>query len=290
MSIAVGIAGWSYPDWKGYVYPARVGDKLGFVARYVDMIEINSSFYRPPDAGTCASWLKRTEAFPGLFFTAKLHHEVTHSGHIDPGMVEAFQHGLSPIVSGGKLQQLLAQFPWRFTDGALSRSLLARICESFGGLARITFELRHDSWQESGALDYIKELGAGVANLDFPVGEHSFSLHNCIVGEHAYLRLHGRNAQAWFDRGAGRDGTYNYLYSEQEVGEIADRAATLARASRTLTVVANNHYEGKELVAAIQIKSILTGKKVPAPSLLMRRYPQLNAYAQVEDGPETGLL
>lgn len=290
MSIAVGIAGWSYPDWKGYVYPAGVGDKLGYVARYVDMIEINSSFYRPPDAGTCASWLRRTEAFPGFFFTAKLHHDVTHSGQVDPGLVEAFHHGLRPLVAEGKLQCLLAQFPWRFTDGDLSRLLLARICESFGTIAAITFELRHDSWQEPGALAYIRELGAGVANLDFPMGKHSFSLQNCLVGGSAYLRLHGRNAQAWFDRTAGRDATYNYLYSEGEVAEIASRAVTLARASRTLTVVANNHYEGKELVAAIQLKSLLTGMQVPAPSLLMRRFPQLGAYAQADDGAATGLL
>lgn len=290
MSIAVGIAGWSYPDWKGYVYPSGVGDKLGFVARYVDMIEINSSFYRPPDAVTCASWLRRTEAFPEFFFTAKLHHDVTHSGHIDPEMIEAFRHGMRPLAEEGKLRCLLAQFPWRFTDGAPSRSLLARICEAFGAITRITFELRHESWMELQALEYIKGLGAGVANLDFPVGKHSFGRDNCFVGEHAYLRLHGRNNQAWFDRDAGRDETYNYLYSQLEVGEIASRASKLARASRTLTVVANNHYEGKELVAALQIKSILSGRQVLAPSLLMRRYPQLSAYAHADDGPDEALL
>ena len=49
--IRCGVAGWSYPDWEGYVYPAGVRDHLGYLLRYVDMIEINSTFYRPPKAG-----------------------------------------------------------------------------------------------------------------------------------------------------------------------------------------------------------------------------------------------
>ena len=50
--IRVGVAGWDYPDWNGTVYPAGPGrgfDRLAFIARFVDAIEINSSFYRPLD-------------------------------------------------------------------------------------------------------------------------------------------------------------------------------------------------------------------------------------------------
>ena len=46
--IRVGPAGWSYPDWAGYVYPSR--RRKGFheatyLAEFFDTIEINTSFY-----------------------------------------------------------------------------------------------------------------------------------------------------------------------------------------------------------------------------------------------------
>jgi uncharacterized protein YecE (DUF72 family) len=45
--IRVGPAGWSYPDWEGRVYPRPrpAGfHPLAFIARYVDCVEVNSSF------------------------------------------------------------------------------------------------------------------------------------------------------------------------------------------------------------------------------------------------------
>lgn len=48
--IRIGLAGWDYPDWDGIVYPRRAGrgfDKLAWIARFVDSIEVNTSFYRP---------------------------------------------------------------------------------------------------------------------------------------------------------------------------------------------------------------------------------------------------
>jgi uncharacterized protein YecE (DUF72 family) len=87
--------------------------------------------------------------------------------------------------------------------------------------------------------------------------------------------MHGRNYRAWFSK-AGRDETYNYLYSEDELDRIADRAARLASNSKTLTMVANNHYQGKEAVNILQLKARLTGRKVPTPPLLRGKYPQLD--------------
>ena len=58
-----------------------------------------------------------------------------------------------------------------------------------------------------------------MANLDYPLAKNSFAMRETGIGEHAYLRLHGRNAAAWFDRKAGRDETYNYCYSEDELDE-----------------------------------------------------------------------
>lgn len=273
--IAVGVAGWSYPDWDGYVYSDRHVDKLRYVSGFVDVIEVNSTFYRPPEYAVVESWIERTMDRPHFFFAAKLHQDFTHRGLFDSAMIRAFQEGFRPMIEAGRLRHMLAQFPWHFADSASARTRVEAISSAFGSMAHVTFEMRHNSWQSASAMKFIRELGAGTANVDCPLSRHSFNLDACVIHPDAYLRLHGRNRSAWFSRDAGRDETYNYLYSDQEVEAIAQRAARLAGQSSTLTVIANNHYQGKELVNALQLKSRLAGARVKAPATLIERYPVL---------------
>jgi ABC-type Na+ transport system ATPase subunit NatA len=70
----------------------------------------------------------------------------------------------------------------------------------------------------------IVAMGVTVANLDYPTAANSYTMPVSGIGRHAYLRLHGRNRAAWFDPEAGRDETYNYLYSAPELQGLADRA------------------------------------------------------------------
>ena len=277
--ISFGIAGWSYPDWEGYVYPPGTRDTLACIAPYMDVVEVNSTFYRPPAAKTAASWAARTANLARFTFTAKLHQDITHHGLIAPELVAAFHEGLRPLVEAGRLSHLLAQFKWDFADTPAARERLARIREAFGDLANVTLELRHNSWQSPEALAWLGALRVTVANLDYPTAKNSFTLAQCTVGEHAYFRLHGRNAKAWFDRHAGRDETYNYLYSGEELDRIAARAVKLAELSKALTLVANNHYQGKEAANALEIKARVLQRKVPVPPLLLEKYPRLRDIA-----------
>jgi len=80
-TIRVGLAGWDYPDWRGIVYPQKKSkgfDELGYLARYFDTIEINSTFYRPADPKAAAGWVKRVDHNPAFKFTAKLWKRFTH--------------------------------------------------------------------------------------------------------------------------------------------------------------------------------------------------------------------
>ncbi|MDA0576725.1 MAG: DUF72 domain-containing protein [Verrucomicrobia bacterium] len=281
-NVFCGIAGWSYPDWDGYVYPASTRDKLRYVAAYFDVIEINSTFYRPPDPRTVASWLERTRDLPEFHFTAKIHQDVTHRGRIEPATVMAFRNSFAPMVAAGRLRHLLAQFKHDFADAADTRRHLEQVADAFGGMGTLTLELRHRSWQESDVRPFLAELGVTVANLDYPLAKTSFDLPATGIGEHAYLRLHGRNAAAWFSRGAGRDESYNYLYSPQELDAIAQRAREIATLSKSLTLIANNHYRGKEAANALEAKALLQARRVPVPPLLLKHYPTLKAIAAPE--------
>ncbi len=277
--MAIGVAGWSYPDWDGIVYERGVKDRLGYLVRYVDMLEINRTFYKPPEARESAVWAKQVADKPGFFFSAKINQEVTHRGKVDPAMVKAFREGLAPLKDAGLLRQLLAQFRYDFSDTPEMRDHLLRIRDGFAALGILVLELRHGSWQAEEALTWLDSLGVTVANLDFPTGADSFSLPVCTVGRHAYFRLHGRNYKAWFDAGAGRDQTYNYLYGADELNGIQTRMKKIKAAAMSLTVVTNNHYQGREVVNALQLKAWQTGKKVPVPPPLLMRYPILKEIA-----------
>src|SRR5437870_6803077 len=79
--LRVGPAGWSYPDWAGYVYPSRRPKgfhEATYLAEYFDTIEINTSFYQPLRPEHAAHWIERVAANPRCGFTAKLWQRFTH--------------------------------------------------------------------------------------------------------------------------------------------------------------------------------------------------------------------
>jgi uncharacterized protein YecE (DUF72 family) len=272
--IYTGIAGWSYPDWKGIVYTDSKADQLEFVSRFVDCIEINSTFYKPPFEKVIKSWLQRTAAKPDFFFTAKLHRDITHEGKIEPETVKQFHDGFAPMLEAGKLKRLLAQFRYDFEDTNLNRQHLSNIVRLFSDTFSIAVEVRHKSWQLPDALKFLEGLGVSVCNLDYPTSSNSFDMRLCTVGKDGYFRMHGRNAEKWFSKST-RDETYDYYYNEKELGEIKERIDELAKAFATLTVISNNHYRGAELANSLELKYLLTGRKQAVPEGLLKVYPQL---------------
>lgn len=280
-----GVAGWSYPDWEGFVYPPNVRDKLRYTSFYVDAIEINCSFYRIPDVRTVASWEKRTSDFKHFIFTAKLPQDITHGGRLTKEVLDSFKSSFEPLMQSGRLAHILAQFRYDFADSPEARKYLKQICDAFSGTTNLVFELRHNSWQASNAIEELKLMNVTLAALDYPLGITSFSMDITGVGTHAYFRLHGRNAKAWFRRDAGRDDAYNYLYNEEEISQIVSRARRIRAASSSLTLIANNHYQGKEMVNAIQIMAAWEGQRRRIPPLLANHYPQLLSCGVVESPP-----
>lgn len=276
-ALQIGVAGWSYPDWKGIVYPPGVRDQLRFLSGFVDCIEINSTFYRPPEEKHCLSWLARTAHKEDFFFTAKLHRDFTHEGKQDSQMIRRFHHGFEPLMQAGKLRHLLIQFRYDFDDTPDHRRRLRQLADAFGVFHPVV-EVRHKSWENDQALQFLGDLGVTVANLDYPAGADAFNLPHCSVGPSGYFRLHGRNYEKWFSK-SGRDETYDYFYNPQELAEIRQRIRDLLNLYPSVVVITNNHYRGSEVANALELKAALTGCKIPVPEDLMRRYPRLEQIA-----------
>jgi uncharacterized protein YecE (DUF72 family) len=247
--ILFGVAGWSYEDWKGRVYPRDCKDTLRFVAEKVDLIEINNTFYRPPVARHCAAWVERT-ADLGTRFTAKLPREFTHLDSTDAALAAQVREGLAPLLESGRLLGLLAQFNWKLEADAASFQRLRFLAAEFGRDTQLVVEVRHRSWNAPQALAALADLGVSVANLDYPAMSSGFSRDVSGVNGSdglAYFRLHGRNRATWFDKDSGRDETYDWEYPAREVRQIEERLRRIAGAAARTLVVANNHFHGKAM-------------------------------------------
>ncbi|MFO1053506.1 MAG: DUF72 domain-containing protein [Planctomycetota bacterium] len=282
--IEVGVSGWSYPDWKGIVHPRSCRDTLRFVAELVDLIEINVTFYRTPSREMVASWVSRTQDL-GTAFTAKLPQRATHDGVVDAAESAAFRAALAPLADSGRLAALLAQFSFRLQADADGFARLHAIAATYGGVAPLLLEVRHASWRAADAQRRALDLGFRPIHLDYPDMDSGFCGPGDALGREPgieYLRLHGRNTRAWFDKEAGRDATYDWLYSANEVAWIEQRLRSLAalgQASRVM-VAANNHFRGQAVVLALQLASFARRAKVAVPESLLRTYPQLDAIAR----------
>ena len=73
--------------------------------------------------------------------------------------------------------------------------------------------------------------------------------------------------------------TSNYYYACAELEGIRQRVKILRRDSRSLTAVANNHFQAKEVTNILQLKAMLTDRKVAVPPGLLVRYPELKDIA-----------
>jgi hypothetical protein len=49
-------------------------------------------------------------------------------------------------------------------------------------------------------------------------------------------------------------------------------------------VITNNHFESKAGVNAIELKAMITGKRVAAPATLIQKYPELRKFADPDEG------
>jgi uncharacterized protein YecE (DUF72 family) len=284
--IRIGPAGWTYQDWEGIAYPEpkpKGFDPLAHLARYFDTIEINSSYYGPPAAATAEKWVGRVSGNERFQFTAKLWKRFTHERQtaFTRDEVRQVTNGLDPLFAAERLGALLLQFPWSFRRTDANREWLDDVARSFARYP-LVLEVRHASWNTAAFYDELAERGIGFVNIDQPQFHQSIKPSATVTSPVGYVRVHGRNYQDWFRKGAGVAARYDYLYPPEELKPWVVRAREIAEAAEETFVVTNNHYRAKALVNAVMLESMLTRRKVPAPPELVAAYPdELAKYVRV---------
>ncbi|MEJ2367031.1 MAG: DUF72 domain-containing protein [Acidobacteriota bacterium] len=276
-NIRIGTAGWSYPDWKGTVYPMKAGrafDPLSFLAERFQVLEVDSSFYRIPDPIRTAEWARRIDGRPGFRFSVKLFQGFTHTRKASLVDERAFHRALEPLVRTGRLSAVLVQWPWSFKNTPENRAALADLLRRFS-VYPLAVELRHASWEGGAAAGLCREHGAALCSIDQPDLGRCLGPSMVATADLAYCRLHGRNATAWFREGVGRNERYDYLYSGQELAPWVQRVRDGAVLAREVVVIFNNHFRGKAAANAFQFQFALTGERQQVPEGLIDAYPDL---------------
>jgi len=277
--VRVGTAGWTYPDWKGTVYPARPGrgfDPLAYLAARLDLLEVDSTFYRIPPPLTTGDWVRRVADFPSLRFTVKLFQGFTHTRKASLVDERAFHRALEPLARFGRLSAVLVQWPWSFRDTPENRRTLLEVAGRFSAYP-LAVEVRHASWGKKEILSLFREKGLAFCNVDQPALAQCLGPTGAVTAGLAYFRFHGRNAAAWFREGTSRDERYNYLYAPPELAPWVEAVREASTLAEEVAVVFNNHFRGQAAANAFEFRHALTGERQPVPESLVRAYPRLEA-------------
>ena len=118
-------------------------------------------------------------------------------------------------------------------------------------------EFRHESWDDPWVLSALREHETAWVNIDEPRLGTCLHGTNYVTAPIAYLRLHGRNYNKWFNS-KSRDERYDYLYTPEELKPIADSIKAMAnkvereptREAKKVIAATNDHYKGQAAVNA----------------------------------------
>lgn len=268
----LGTSGFSFDDWRGPIYPEALPkpqwliyyeQQLGF-----NSVELNYTYYQLPAPRTMEGLLKKTSS--EFRFTIKAHRSMTHEilgtdGTIrdNPAAFDQFRQGMQPLTDSGRLGCVLAQFPSAFSATPETMDYLQATMGRLADLPLVV-EFRHRSWVRPETTALLQRRRVGWCIVDEPALPRLMPWVGEVTSDIGYVRFHGRNAAQWF--GTSTAERYNYLYSEAELGELAQRLRAVRERARTLFVFFNNCHAGSAARNAKQFRTLLTTDQIPASS------------------------
>jgi uncharacterized protein YecE (DUF72 family) len=268
MEALIGTSGYDYPEWKGIFYPEDLKRKdfLSYYASQFNALEINNTFYNMPTANRLLSFWERSEG--RLQFSVKanrmLTHEVGSAWELDAAL---FLHAVSSLAEKSSLCAVLFQFPQSFHYTPENRRYLAKLIDVFSSLP-LVIEFRHVEWIRESVLEGLQSRGVGLCYCDMPELKYLPNNATSAVPEPVegqplptsfYLRLHGRNADAWYavDNSQNGSSRYTYDYTDQELSEFVPVIQNVILTGRQPIVFFNNHPNGSGAKNAVKFKDLL---------------------------------
>ncbi|CAM2912803.1 DUF72 domain-containing protein [Levilactobacillus brevis] len=258
--------------WKEH--PALIGGEerpvtLTEYAGRLPVVELDTPFYGIPRQSTVANW---QAAVPdGFQYILKANQVMTRHDRQHPldeaGITAAFDQfimAIQPMVTAGKLMTVLFQFPPFFNRTTANIQYLRDVRLKMGKLP-VAVEFRSPSWFETPGMTadvmaYLQSLKLTNVTTDEP---HNLNdgiplVETVTTPELAVVRLHGRNAQGWFNQGADWRKTRTlYRYSEPELQDIAVLVKRVAQHAQQVCVIFNNNSAKDAAPNALRLQEIL---------------------------------
>ena len=219
----------------------RNKSRLTYYATLFNSLEVNSSFYKVPQAATFAKWAN--EVPEGFRFSVKLWRGITHTPglHFKIKDAEAFIKAASSL--GVKKGCLLVQLPpgvHADKSPQLQRLLECLVLADAERSWKIAVEFRHPSWYRVSTIPLLMQYRAALVQQDMPdsilrepMGESSF----------LYMRYHGVA------------GDYKGSYPDEQLDSDAERIGNWLNEGKEVFVYFNNTIGG-----ALANVSRLTGE------------------------------
>lgn len=254
--ILVGTSGYSYRDWVGPVYPegTRQSEYLRLYAGMFPVVELNFSFYRQPEPAMLDRMLKTSEGKLG--FAVKAFRELTHD--VSPKRFEAvadeFRAGIRPLETADKLESVLLQFPYSFHYTPPNREYLAKLADRMAGLP-LAVEFRNSEWFHERVFEGLRQFKLALVSVDEPKLPKLPPPVAEVTAPLGYVRMHGRNAEKWWD--GDNQTRYDYTYSDDELREWLPRIASIAEQASQLLVFFNNHWRGQAAENAKRLMELI---------------------------------
>jgi uncharacterized protein YecE (DUF72 family) len=276
-------------DW----YPQRTmsaEERLRYYASQFPLTEIDSTYYAPPSEQQARLWAERTPE--GFRFDVKAYALLTghptrpqslwrdireslpaeaaekrnvYAKHLPPDVLEEawarFAGALGPLADAGKLGGLLFQYPPWFTPRRENRAeleaLRARLPDH-----RLLIELRSPRWMAEArdrerTLALMREHDLSLVCVDAPAVSGLPWVPEITTPDLFVVRFHGRSEDTWNARTATAAERFRYLYSEDELAELAPLVARAAAQAEETHLLMNNCYRDYSVRNAAELRDLL---------------------------------
>jgi len=276
-------------DW----YPRKTmsaEERLRYYASQFPLTEIDSTYYAPPAQQQARLWAERTPE--GFRFNVKAYSLLTghptrprslwrdlreelppdvagkrniYAKHLAPDALDEawsrFEAALRPLHEAGKLGAVLFQYPRWFGPRRDNRQEIETLRERLPDY-RIAVEFRSPRWlaeqrDRERTLSLLEEQGLVFVCVDAPEVSGLPRLFAITNPELFLVRCHGHSDSTWSNTSRSAAERFRYLYSREELEELARPIAEHVTEAGESHLLMNNCYRDYSVRNAAELRDLL---------------------------------
>jgi uncharacterized protein YecE (DUF72 family) len=242
-------------EWIGPVYPegTKRDDFLVLYAEMFPTVELDYAYYQMPTVGQLRGMAEKAA---GLTFAIKAYQTLTHKVDASRWKEDAqtYRDSLVPLLEAERLEAVLFQFPYSFHYEPEHRRYLDQLLAFFNDIPKAV-EFRNADWLNNRTIEGLAKRNVPLVAVDMPELKGLPPSMDTVTAPLAYIRLHGRNKEAWW--GSDSAARYDYLYSDNELGAWEERIKRIVVKADRIVVYFNNHRRGQAVKNAQTLIAIL---------------------------------